>query len=385
MRTGQLWLTQVAVRAKLARHGLAAPPPPLNVTFSVTNRCQSRCRTCGIWRLYRDDPGLAATELTLDEIERVFRSMSRTWLFNVSGGEPFLRPDLPAIVELACRHLRPAVVHIPTNALAVDRVVAGVEQILDAIRRTAPATRLTLKPSFDGVGEVHDAIRGVPGNYERVQELLRRLEPLRRDHPELGVGLGTVVSRWNVRQLDGIAEAVDALAVDSYISEVAENRAEMFNRESAIGPELAEFAEAMEAFGHRTAAMMGRRRGLSRITLAFRRQYYDLAVRILREGRQVLPCHAGLSNVHLSAYGEVWACCVLGDEASFGNLRDHGYDFQAVWRSARADAVRRDIRAGHCHCPLANQAYSNLLFSPQALLRVAADVVGPGDGAEPRP
>ena len=37
---------------KLSRAGVIRPPMPDNLTFSITNMCQSRCKTCNIWKLY---------------------------------------------------------------------------------------------------------------------------------------------------------------------------------------------------------------------------------------------------------------------------------------------------------------------------------------------
>jgi hypothetical protein len=34
------------------------PPLPFSLTFSVTNVCQSRCKTCKIWDIYRRTPHL---------------------------------------------------------------------------------------------------------------------------------------------------------------------------------------------------------------------------------------------------------------------------------------------------------------------------------------
>lgn len=366
-----LRLARASAVSVLARKGLAPVPDPINVTLSVTNRCQSRCRTCMIWKLYRDDPGRAGEELRLHEIERTFRSMRPCYFFNISGGEPFLRADLPDIVELAVRHLKPAVIHAPTNAIAHRRVRAGVEDILGRLARLAPSTVFTLKPSFDGLHTEHDRIRGVRGNFGKVLHLLDELAPLRHAHPNFKVGLGTVVSTLNVEHLDAIAEYVETLHVDSYINEIAELRSEMFNAGEGITPDAAVYAAAMERFKKRTEAMLRTSTGLARVTLAFRLYYYDLVVRILREGRQVIPCYAGISNVHISPYGDVWPCCIRAYEGSFGDLRAAGYDFRRVWRSRRADAVRRDIRReGGCACPLANQAYSNMLLDPRALAYV---------------
>ena len=41
---------------------------PVNITVSVSYRCNSRCKTCNVWLLPNDD-------LTLDEWDRTFESM----------------------------------------------------------------------------------------------------------------------------------------------------------------------------------------------------------------------------------------------------------------------------------------------------------------------
>ena len=92
-------------------------------------------------------------------------------------------------------------------------------------------------------------------------------------------------------------------------------------------------------------------------------------IRILKEKRQVIPCYGGISNVHINYDGEVWPCCVLGYDQPLGSLRDNKYDFQKIWNSAQADLVRKYIYNRNCACPLANQAYSNILCSPVYLIK----------------
>ena len=139
------------LRYRLARRGLVLPGMPINLTFSVTNVCQSRCKTCSIWELYRDRPELRENELTLDEIEKIFRSMGHIYVFNISGGEPFLRSDIAEVIRAACNHLSPGVVHIPTNAIARDRVERKTREILAILKDSCRETQLTIKPSLDQI------------------------------------------------------------------------------------------------------------------------------------------------------------------------------------------------------------------------------------------
>jgi len=344
----------------------------MTLTFSVTNRCQSRCLTCQIWRLYREQPAKASEELTLSEIEAIFRSLGHIYFFNVSGGEPYLREDLAEIVGLALRYLRPGVVHIPTNGLAPERIEATTRHILTQIAALPHPIPLTIKPSLDGIGEEHDRIRGIAGNFQRVLETLERLKRLGESYPHLHVEVGTVVSTANMDRLDEIAAFVHTLGVESYRHEVAEQRAEFFNRGDPITPSAEEYRALIADFKARTLAETGHKRSLTQVTESLRLVYYDVASRILAEGRQVLPCYGGLSNAHINPYGQVWACCVLGYERPLGELRTAGLDFRRVWHSSQAAEVRRFIRAGGCACPLANQAYSNILCDPVSTGRAVA-------------
>ncbi|MCD6497202.1 MAG: radical SAM protein [Deltaproteobacteria bacterium] len=367
-------LSQLLIKGPLyhaARRGWIEPPNPVTVTYSVTAACQSRCKTCRIGELFAAHPERSNDDLTLEEIETVFASMGRIYFFNVSGGEPFLRKDLPEIIELACHYLKPGIVHIPTNGIATKRVVEGTERILTIMEQSCPAVPLTVKPSIDGVGERHDEIRGFPGNWKRLLATIEGLKKLEARFPNFHLELGTVISRFNLDHLDEIAAFVRSAGVQSYRNEIAEQRAEFFNKEDPITPDAATYERLIAEFSRRIREDTGSKRPLAKMTESFRLEYYDLVVRILRETRQVIPCFAGISNVHINYDGEVWPCCVLGYDKPMGRLRESGLDFQRIWHSHQAREVRRFIASDGCACPLANQAYSNILYHPPSLARVA--------------
>jgi MoaA/NifB/PqqE/SkfB family radical SAM enzyme len=358
------------IRYRLYILGIASPGMPLNLTFSVTNACQSRCRTCGIWKLYRDNPAKRDEELTLNEIEKIFLSLGHVYIFNISGGEPFLRPDLPQIVRLGCEYLKPGIIHIPTNAIAVDLVEQKTLEILNVINESNPAIQLTIKPSLDHIGERHDDIRGVKGNFDKVITLFYRLKSIQSNFRNLHVELGTIISSWNVNDIEEISKFIAGLGPDSYRNEIAEPRSEMFNREDPVTPNPEEYRKAVEIFIGQLQAQKKNKVFFQCLNNAFRLVYYDLAVRIMKERRQVITCYAGISNAHMSPYGDIWPCCTLGYEMSMGNIRDYDYDFKDLWTSSRADQTREYIRQRNCHCPLANQTYSNILMHPTSMLKV---------------
>ncbi len=354
----------------LARSGLIKPLMPLTVTYSVTNMCQSRCKTCNLWELYKHKPHLKKNELTLDEIEKIFKSMGHIYFFNISGGEPYLRKDLPEIVDLACKYLKPGVIHIPTNALTPDLIEKNTRKILDVIKANKLNIPLTIKPSFDGIGKEHDKIRGIKGNFKKLLETIKRLKALQKEYPNLDVGVGTVISVYNINKIKEISDYVEKLNVDSYINEIAERRSELFTLNRDITPSAKDYEEAINIFSKAIKKELKTKKRLTRITQAFRLLYYKIVVRILKEKRQVIPCYAGLTNAHINPYGEVWPCCILGYEKPMGDLRKVNYDFKKIWYSKKADSVRNYIKKGRCYCPLANQAYSNILCDIPSMIKV---------------
>jgi len=363
------------IRYRLARRGILRPGSPLNLTFSVTNICQSRCKTCNIWEFYKKNPDKRNSEMTLSEIEKIFSSMGHVYVVNISGGEPFLRKDFVEIIESACRNLSPGIIHIPTNAIAAALVERKVRRILEILGTNYPETRLTVKPSLDHVGEKHDEIRGIPGNFDKVMTLFTRLKELKASYGNLHVELGTVISRWNVNDIDEISGFVNNLDVESYRNEIAEQRSEMFNMDHPITPSTPDYEKAVSFFVEAIRKGMKNRVLFQRITNAFRLVYYDLAVRILKENKQVIPCYAGISNAHMTPYGDIWACCTLGYDKPMGNLRDFDYDFHKLWNSPQAEKVRKYIKDGFCSCPMANQTYSNILLHFPSLFNVLYKIV----------
>jgi MoaA/NifB/PqqE/SkfB family radical SAM enzyme len=331
---------------------------PVSVTLSPSPRCNSRCITCNIW-MKRED------ELTLDEWDRVFQSLGRApFWFTVSGGEPFMFRDLVGLCQSFYKHCRPGIINIPTNSLMHSIIPRKVEEIC----RSCPESEVIINLSLDGVGEKHDRIRGIPGNFEKFQKNYHALRELQCAN--LTIGVHSVISRFNVEDTPELFDYAFALGPDSYITEVAEQRVELDTVDLQISPPPDRYAWAIDQLIGRIEQR--RFRGISKVTEAFRVEYYKLVKRILSEERQVIPCFAGWASAQIYANGEVWPCCVRAD--NLANLRDVDYDFRRAWFSPEAAAVRNSIRRKECHCPLANASYTNMLMHPPTLARVATKV-----------
>ena len=327
---------------------------PLNLTLTPSPRCNSRCLTCNIWKKRED-------ELTLQEWDKVLRGLGyAAYWFTISGGEPFMYRPLVELVQLAYDHCRPGIINIPTNSLLYKEIPAQVERIA----RYCENSQIIINLSLDGVGEKHDHIRGVPGNFDRFEANYRALRGL--DLPNLSIGIHSVISNFNVDDVTGLFDYAFGLKPDSYITEIAEERVELGTMGLDITPAAPKYAAAIDQLIERVNAH--KFRGMARITEAFRLEYYNLVKRILVEQTQVIGCYAGWASAQIYADGAVWPCCVRAD--NMGNLRDHDYDLSAIWFSSEAERIRRSIYNKECHCPLANAGYTNMLHHLPTLFKV---------------
>lgn len=152
----------------------ASPAPrqrlPIALQFPVNDICNSHCQMCHIWQKKRD------FELSASDIRKILSNPLYREIENVgiNGGEPTLRRDLDEILKAIIDTLpKLQSVSLITNAISVPRVIGAVDE-LGRICRGA-GKRLDVMVSLDGVGEVHDRVRGVSGNFASAVKVVDHL------------------------------------------------------------------------------------------------------------------------------------------------------------------------------------------------------------------
>ena len=336
---------------------------PFSIVLSVSFRCNSKCRTCDVWRKPNDD-------MTVEEWQEIFANLGHApFYMTFTGGEPFLRKDLNEIVIAGAELCRPSVITIPTNGLLTRRILDHTDQICAA----ASHSKIGINLSLDGIGQEHDEIRQVPGNWDRAIDTWQGLKSLQARHQNLVLSVHTVVSKFNAQRIRDIIEGLEFLEPDSYITEVAEERVELDTVGWDITPSPSEYAPIADDLSARAEAVPAK--GLARVTQAFRAQYYQLAKRVLQEQTQVIPCQAGWASGHIAPNGDVWTCCIRAEPV--GSLRQTGYDLRPIWfeQIGQMRRLRKSIAAKECACPMANANYANMLLHAPTIIRVAKKVV----------
>ncbi len=327
---------------------------PMNYTVSLLYECNSKCSTCNIWKKKTD-------KLTAAEYGKMFKNIGHSpyWI-TFSGGEPFLRADLAEVVKTIYDASYPKIINIPTNGILTNKIVKDVEKICNA----CPKSQVIINVSLDGIDTEHDNIRNVPGNYKKSVTTFKKLKSL--ELKNLAVGIHTVISQFNVDNFTYIASNLMALEPDSYITEIAEERVELDTIGMEITPSILAYKSAIDFLIHRIKN--GKFKGVNKITMAFRIEYYNLVKRILRDKKQIIPCYSGLASAQISPAGDLWSCCIKAK--THGNLKKNGFDFRKLWFSPDMNKERLSIKNKQCWCPLANASYTNMLMDFPTLFRV---------------
>lgn len=140
---------------------------PERIQFPINDVCNARCAMCNIWHQKR------AHEITPREIRSFLRDplFSEVRAVGINGGEPTLRHDLAEIVEALSDALpRLQALSIITNGLHRNRARTAIESLSNAAR--ARGKLLHVMVSLDGVGPMHDYVRGREGNFANAHGLL---------------------------------------------------------------------------------------------------------------------------------------------------------------------------------------------------------------------
>ena len=187
------------------------------ITLYLTERCNSRCVTCDYWRHGRKDVTLESVTRLLPELAALG---TRTAL--ISGGEPLLHPEWPAIAEA-----------LRSRGIDLWLLTSGLSLAKHATRAASLFRSITV--SLDGTcAETYAAIRGLDA-FDKVCEGIRAAVAA-----QVSVGLRVTLQRANYRELPRFVTLARELGVAqiSFLA-VDVSNPHAFAREEAFSQELA--------------------------------------------------------------------------------------------------------------------------------------------------
>ncbi len=334
------------------------------VIFFVTSKCNARCRTCFYWEELNQ-----RGDLTWNEIQQLSSTMPRFTDLWLSGGEPMLRPELAEILHLFYRQNGVRWVNFPTNGLLPERTAEGVSRIC----RENPDLQLDLNVALDGLHDLQDSIRAVPGNFARTLKTLEALQPCREKFRNLRVNINTVICAENFDSVLDIADFVkNHCRVDGHYFNIIRGNA----KDPSLGRLPSERLPALYDQLRPLYAHYARRatRRLAGLKNTLGRMYYEGVLAFHNKVQLAniesphpwpMPCTASQTSIVIDYNGDVRACEL---RPKLGNLRDYGCDFGKFWQSGERAGEAGHIRKDQCWCTHVCFIHDSLRHSPKALL-----------------
>ena len=324
---------------------------PIHLVFHITYRCNSKCKTCFLWSQL--NPKIN-DELTTKEIDKISKNFKNILWLQIGGGEPFIRRDVP---EICSSFSYVDNITIPTNCLL------SVKRAMEEILIGNDTSNFIITLSLDGVGKLHDEIRGIAGNFEKFNKNYVELDKLRDRFPNLELSVNTTISNLNCSHLLEIRDYVrNNLDVKMHSFEFL--RGNPKNRSVHL-PDLGTCEKINNMIMSNIRFYDYGKQFSSKIIKKIKLHEQDIIFRTMSERKKQIECCAGRLSAVINPYGDVFACEDIGDK--MGNLREVSYDFSRVWYSDRASIVRKKVK--NCFCTHSCFNFINVIFSKRELLK----------------
>lgn len=329
---------------------------PVYLIYFITNKCVSKCDHCFYWeRINRK-----CSELNLEELNKISFSLKSLSHINITGGEPFLRNDLPEVISLFYNNSKVRSFIITTNGYNPDRILNMVYKILEENRKI----NLYLSISLDYYSDDYDKMRNLPGLFNNTTKTIMALKKINSERLIVGVNLlymkkneGKITKIYTFIRDEIDPDLIDLILIRGTPENIEEKKISSKIHEELVNVWIEDIRD------HKF-------RGYNYYNLGSLIAARDIISkkRILNESMEngkYLKCVAGILGGVIREDGQVFPCEMLNED--FGNIRDYEYDFKQVWFSEKADSIRKRIKKDKCKCTHECFQNLNVLFNIKML------------------
>src|SRR5262245_56049862 len=168
---------------RYARMATGRPFAPILLNVLITSVCDMRCVHC-FFTDELDDKERKRLQMTTHELERISETLgANLGVLIVAGGEPFTRKDLPEIAKAIHTNNKLESLYLMSNGQIQKRILPDVSRILEE----CPNLNVTVALGIDGLKEEHEKIRQKPGSWDIAIDTARRLQEIKKRHPQLDI------------------------------------------------------------------------------------------------------------------------------------------------------------------------------------------------------
>lgn len=309
---------------------------PKRLVFYITNRCNAACPHC----FYKSNINAELNnELSLKEIKKFVLSLRHSInLLLLTGGEPILREDIVDICKIFETINKTRKVTLSTNGLLPELIENKIKAILNTTR-----LNVNIQVSIDGLGEVHEGMRGVKGIFSQAIDTVGRLKKLQNRYSRLNeVWVITTICNKNIGELKFLMDFVQNKLKTLHKFQFLRPQSGNTNFDKACF--LPSLEDLEQAYNIIASSIPGKDDLLIKYHLLVLRCSLD----ILKAKKGLLKCFAGKIDGVIYPGGDVALC-----EATrpFGNLRDWNLDFYGLWNSDLANRMRDKTKDCFCINP----------------------------------
>lgn len=337
---------------------------PVELTFFVTSRCNFRCQHCFLWKKIENKK---SDELTIEEIKKITKTVPRLLRLLVSGGEPFLRKDLPEICESFYNDCNVMHITIPTNASMPDLIRKNTEKILEA----CPSAFVNISLNLSSLGKERDEFVRFKYSFKKFEKTYQKLHSLKADYKNLGIGVITTMHAGNQTRLSEIYDYAMSLGIDNFGFNVIRGSPKKTELKNI---DLKYFKEITKRIMDSDSKMDF---PFFKLFKAKRSLLYNIFYETHMQNKYQIPCYSGRIRGVIDESGKVFPCesyMYYSSKKSFGDLREFDYDFKEIWDSEKAKRIKGDITKRKCFCTHECDLATNILFNPRLLPKLLLEM-----------
>ena len=267
--------------------------------------------------------------MNLEEIKALFDQLSYLKVVKITGGEPFLRRDLPDILDYFLNE-RKLMVQVTSNGLLTDQIARAV--------RDLASPRLHMCISLDGVGEFVNEMRGIRNYYEIVLNTLKELIKVRKEK-NFSLSVNQTLFHHDTSQIVTLRPVLTGIGIESihytmehnlFDHEVSEDDKKNYWRDVPKD----NFLRVKEAVNKLTLKNEMR-------DIAYRYYFKGLENRVLLgRKRPKFRCTALSSYFRLNPNGEIITCSVMTKPVA----KICHAEFIKVWQSQKMNEARNIVK-----------------------------------------
>lgn len=305
---------------------------PIEASLAITYRCNLKCKMCNIWQQPSE------SELQPEEYLKLPSSLK---VVNITGGEPFLRPDIDVIVKNLVKVNPKMRIVISSNGFFTDIMQTKLLQIKEFL----PSIGVGI--SLQGSETVHNSVRGNNESFKRALMSIKMVK-------EIGIEdirIGMTFIQENCRQIKNVYALSRELGIQ-FTGTYAHNSDVYFKTSSNVkkGIDLSQLDDVIKS-----------ELKAKKMKNWFRAYYFQGVKESLAGRKKIKKCCAGERFFFLDPFGNVYPCVIFNE--IIGNIKDFK-TFDELFNTLKAKEIRRKVKTCPHICWMVCTVRSHLIRHP---------------------